>query len=76
MAKKKQKFKKQTILSCLKGKTVDRAISELKYLSEKLGYGDCKIEITAAKSSGPGYWQSYNGKVKCNVLVPVTEIEK
>ena len=76
MAKKKQKFKKQTILSCLKGKTVDQAIQQLEYLSEKLGYGNYKIEITAAKSSGPGYWKSYNGKVKCNVLVPVTEIEK
>lgn len=76
MAKKKQRFKKQTILSCLKGKTVDQAIQQLGYLSKKLNYGNCKIEITAAKSSGPGYWQSYNGKVKCNVLVPVTEIEK
>lgn len=73
--KKKQKFKKQTILSCLKGKTVDRAISELKYLSEKLGYGDCKIEISAALSSGPGYWKTYSSKIKCNILIPVEENE-
>ena len=76
MVKKKQKFKKQTILSCLKGKTIDQAIQQLEYLSEKLGYGDCKIEISASLSSGPGYWRTYSGKIKCNILIPVTEIEK
>jgi hypothetical protein len=62
-------YTKKTILSLLKGKTVDQAILELKQLSSE-GYGNCKIEISAALSSGPGYWKHYNGKIKCNILIP------
>ena len=70
--KKKQKFKKKTILSCLKGKTIDEAIKNLETLSNQ-GFGDYKIEITAGMTSGPFYFSSYNGKIKCNILVPVDE---
>lgn len=70
--KKKQKFKKKTILSCLKGKTIDEAIKNLEGLVEQ-GFGDCKIEIGADMTSGPSYYRLYNGKIKCNILVPVDE---
>lgn len=70
--KEKQKFKKKTILSCLKGKTIDEAIKNLETLSNQ-GFGDCKIEITAGMTSGQHYFVSYNGKTKCNILVPVNE---
>ena len=70
--KKKQKFKKKTILSCLKGKTIDEAIKNLETLSNQ-GFGDYKIEIGADMTSGPSYYRLYNGKIKCNILVPVDE---
>lgn len=73
MAKnKKQKFKKKTILNCLKGKTIDEAILNLQTLSKE-GYGNCKIEMSAGLTSGPLYYRLYNGKTKCNILVPVDE---
>ena len=58
---KKKEYNKKTILSLLKGKTIDQAIVELKQLSSE-GYGNCKIEISAALSGGPGYFRQYNGK--------------
>ena len=70
--KKKQKFKKKTILSCLKGKTIDEAIKNLETLSNQ-GFGDYKIEIAAGITSGPSYYKLFNGKIKCNILVPVDE---
>ena len=70
--KKKQKFKKKTILSCLKGKTVLEAMLNFEGLVEQ-GFGDCKIEITAGVTSGASYYRSFNGKIKCNILVPVDE---
>lgn len=72
MAKQKQKFTKKTILSMVKGKTVDQAIENLKALSTS-GYGSCKIEIEAKLSSGPGYFRSYTSKQRCNILIPVGE---
>ena len=70
--KKKQKFKKKTILSCLKGKTVLEAMLNFEGLVQQ-GYGDCKIELLASITSGPVYYRLYNGKIKCNILVPVDE---
>ena len=52
---------KKTVLKLFKDKTVDQAIGELKQLSSE-GYGNCKIEISAALSGGPGYFRQYNGK--------------
>ena len=72
MAKKKQKFKKKTILSCLKGKTVLEAMLNFEGLVQQ-GYGDCKIELLASRTTGPAYYSLYNGKIKCNILVPVDE---
>lgn len=66
---KKKVYAKKAILSLLKGKTVDQAIGELRQLSSE-GYGNCKIEISAALSGGPGYFRQYTGKTKCNILVP------
>ena len=70
---KKQKFKKKTILSCLKGKTVLEAMLNFEGLVQQ-GFGDCKIEFEPGlTSSGPAYYRLYNGKIKCNILVPVDE---
>ena len=68
MAKKKV-YTKKAILKLLKSKTVDQAIGELRQLSSE-GFGNCKIEISASLTSGPGYWRAYSGKVKCNILIP------
>ena len=72
MAKKKQKFTKKTILSKLRGKTIEQAIRNLEELAIQ-GYGPCKIEIDGRLSSGPGYWRHYTSKIKCNILIPVEE---
>lgn len=73
MAKQKQKFTKKTILSMVKGKTVDQVIENLKALSTS-GYGSCTIEMTTKLSSGPGYFRSYTSKQRCNILIPI-EVE-
>ena len=70
--KKKQKFKKKTILSCLKGQTVLDAMLNFEGLVQQ-GFGDCKIEFEPGLTSGPVYYSLYNGKIKCNILVPVDE---
>lgn len=72
MTKKKQKFNKKTILSKLRGKTIEQAIRNLEELVIQ-GYGHCKIEIDGKLSSGPGYWRCYISKIKCNILIPVEE---
>ena len=66
---KKQLYKKKAILRFLNKQTIDEAIKNLQELSEQ-GFGNCKIEISATVTSGTGYWRSYSGKTKCNILVP------
>lgn len=70
--KAKQKFKKKAILKLIKGKTLDQVVENLLELKAQ-GYGDCKIEVNAQLSSGPGYWRNYTGKIKCNLLIPEEE---
>lgn len=70
--KQKQRFSKKTILSCLKGKTIEQAIRNLEELAIQ-GYGDCKIEIESKLTSGPGYFRSITSKTKCNILIPIEE---
>lgn len=71
MAKKKQ-YKKKAILRFLNNKTIYQAMAELDQLC-KQGYGNCKIEISSVLTSGPGFWRSYSGKTKCNILIPVED---
>lgn len=68
MAKKKQ-YKKKAILRLLNNKTIYQAMVELDQLC-KQGLGNCKIEISATLTSGPGYWRQYSSKTKCNILIP------
>ena len=56
----------------MKGKTVLEAMLNFEGLVEQ-GFGDCKIELLTGRTTGPAYYSLYNGKIKCNILVPVDE---